>query len=306
MLVLLLPPHAAFQPSLRLLPLPHAAFAPLSPARCIRQHQMTEGRSGGVEGLSRLQLRRAIAERERGVRRQFRDRTTGGTSDVELEVLETDLDRILQASDLNGDGRIQPTEQQAAFSQWEQIASAKLRELEAEPPPVSAWTVAARLLTGEAARSTRAALDEELALERAAKLVELPVMFSEENGGSFDFERWNVHRSAGRYGRLLIGILFGVTTRRIGVTVSLLVAFSGLVDVYSTMARASSMMPEVELPLTPFELTAPVLGLLLVFRTDAAPPARRPCHLSPPLQPPLPPQPAATLSPPPHLACLRP
>jgi len=142
MLVLLLPPHAAFQPSLRLLPLPHAAFAPLSPARCIRQHQMTEGRSGGVEGLSRLQLRRAIAERERGVRRQFRDRTTGGTSDVELEVLETDLDRILQASDLNGDGRIQPTEQQAAFSQWEQIASAKLRELEAEPPPVSAWTAA--------------------------------------------------------------------------------------------------------------------------------------------------------------------
>ena len=164
MLVLLLPPHAAFQPSLRLLPLPHAAFAPLSPARCIRQHQMTEGRSGGVEGLSRLQLRRAIAERERAVRRQFRDRTTGGTSDVELEVLETDLDRILQASDLNGDGRIQPTEQQAAFSQWEQIASAKLRELEAEPPPVSAWTVAARLLTGEAARSTRAALDEERAV----------------------------------------------------------------------------------------------------------------------------------------------
>uniref|UniRef100_A0A7S3WDD9 Uncharacterized protein n=1 Tax=Emiliania huxleyi TaxID=2903 RepID=A0A7S3WDD9_EMIHU len=95
-------------------------------------------------------------------------------------------------------------------------------------------------------------------------------MFSEENGGSFDFERWNVHRSAGRYGRLLIGILFGVTTRRIGVTVSLLVAFSGMVDVYSNMARASSMMPEVELPLTPFELTAPVLGLLLVFRTNTA------------------------------------
>ena len=164
MLVLLLPPHAAFQPSLRLLPLPHAAFAPLSPGRCARQHQMTEDRSGGVEGLSRLQLRRAIAERERAVRRQFRDRTTGGTSDVELEVLETDLDRILQASDLNGDGRIQPTEQQAAFSQWEQIASAKLRELESEPPPVSAWTVAARLLTGEAARSTRAALDEERAV----------------------------------------------------------------------------------------------------------------------------------------------
>ena len=69
-----------------------------------------------------------------------------------------------------------------------------------------------------------------------------------------------------RYGRLLIGILFGVTTRRIGVTVSLLVAFSGLVDVYSNMARASSMMPEVELPLTPFELTAPVLGLLLSVR----------------------------------------
>jgi len=63
-----------------------------------------------------------------------------------------------------------------------------------------------------------------------------------------------------RYGRLLIGILFGVTTRRIGVTVSLLVAFSGMVDVYSNMARASSMMPEVELPLGYSRLLSGTLG----------------------------------------------
>ena len=36
------------------------------------------------------------------------------------------------------------------------------------------------------------------------------------------------------------------------------------------LISAKSRFPELQLPLTPFELTAPVLGLLLVFRTDTA------------------------------------
>jgi len=145
---------------------------------------------------------------------------------------------------------------------------------------------------------------------------EQPVIFLTNLDGTdpgFDFERWEVHRSQARYGRLVLGILFGKTTQRIGPTVLAVCLFSSLVFAYNTVFLAATqfiavnpLYPELQLPLTPFELTAPVLGLLLVFRTDAAPPARRPCHLSPPLQPPLPPQPAATLSPPPHLACLRP
>ena len=251
------------------------------------------------EALSRQELRGAILAREREIKREARDAMTGQLTTIELEVLDADVaqvatlrlqpmtylmvamltcpvfepsrgTQILEASDLNGDGKIQDSELQLALASWDKLATIKLRELESNPPPFSAWKILGDLVGGDAAKTTRRALDEELQLEKAARLVELPVMFSGEDDGSFDFERWGVHRSAGRYGRLLIGILFGVTTRRIGTTVSLLVIFSGLVDTYTTMARASSTLPEVELPLTPFELTAPVLGLLLVFRTNTA------------------------------------
>lgn len=43
-----------------------------------------------------------------------------------------------------------------------------------------------------------------------------------------------------------------------------------MVDAYSKMAAVAPSLPEFALPLTPFELTAPVLGLLLVFRTNTA------------------------------------
>mmetsp|Transcript_140930 Transcript_140930/g.270427 ORF Transcript_140930/g.270427 Transcript_140930/m.270427 type:complete len:541 (-) Transcript_140930:63-1685(-) len=111
----------------------------------------------------------------------------------------------------------------------------------------------------------------EVESERVAKFVELPVMFNDETeSNSFDFYRWSQYRSPSRYGRLLPGILFGITSRRIALTVALLVLFSCLVGSYSEQARIFKSLPELELPLTPFELSAPVLGLLLVFRTDAA------------------------------------
>ena len=49
-------------------------------------------------------------------------------------------------------------------------------------------------------------------------------------------------------------------------------AFAAGVGVYNDMATQHLEMglPALQLPLTPFELTAPVLGLLLVFRTDTA------------------------------------
>jgi len=45
--------------------------------------------------------------------------------------------------------------------------------------------------------------------------------------------------------------------------------FSVIVCLYDNMAANMIGIPELQLPLTPFELTAPVLGLLLVFRTNA-------------------------------------
>ena len=78
----------------------------------------------------------------------------------------------------------------------------------------------------------------EISLERNADLVELPVMFVSENSGNgtpstFDFERWTQHRSQTRYYRLLLGILLGVTTRRITPVLIALLAFSSAVCVYA-------------------------------------------------------------------------
>ena len=112
--------------------------------------------------------------------------------------------------------------------------------------------------------------------EEAGDIAELPVMFdrSDANDVSFDFDRWTTHRSSTRYSRLLLGILIGSTTRRILPVIAGLTVFSSFVDYYNVLATLADpregFLPELQLPITPFELTAPVLGLLLVFRTDTA------------------------------------
>jgi len=97
---------------------------------------------------------------------------------------------------------------------------------------------------------------------------------SDANDVSFDFDRWTTHRSSTRYSRLLLGILIGSTTRRILPVIAGLTVFSSFVDYYNVLATLADpregFLPELQLPITPFELTAPVLGLLLVFRTDTA------------------------------------
>ena len=168
----------------------HAA-QPLLPRRRIPQCTAT---SNDGDALTRQELRQAILVREREIKREARDAVTGVLTTVELEVLDSDIGQILQASDLNGDGKIQSNELQLALAQWEELAAGKVRALESEPPRVGPWKVAGELLGGTAAISTRRALDEELQLERAARLVELPVMFSDEDDGSFDFERWYATR----------------------------------------------------------------------------------------------------------------
>lgn len=104
-------------------------------------------------------------------------------------------------------------------------------------------------------------------------LVEQPVFFDGDVDVPFDLERWQKHRSSDRYARLIPGILLGATTKRIASTVAGLVVFSAAVSVYNTQALDPTLgytLPPVQLPLTPFTLTSPILGLLLVFRTDAA------------------------------------
>lgn len=102
------------------------------------------------------------------------------------------------------------------------------------------------------------------------QLVELPLMFTgEKEGETFDIDRWNTHRSSSRYVRLLFGAFSSVTTRRILPPLFVLVAWSAAIDLYNSVEQVYGL-PELELPLTPFELTTPILGLLLVFRSDRA------------------------------------
>lgn len=111
----------------------------------------------------------------------------------------------------------------------------------------------------------------EVAIERAAEDFCQPVMFVAEDASQpFDFERWEAHRSPRRYYRLLFGLFFGITTRRITPVLLNLFLFSSLVCIYGQLSASNPMMPTVQLPLAPFELTAPALGLLLVFRSDNA------------------------------------
>mmetsp|Transcript_13489 Transcript_13489/g.19887 ORF Transcript_13489/g.19887 Transcript_13489/m.19887 type:complete len:503 (-) Transcript_13489:18-1526(-) len=114
-------------------------------------------------------------------------------------------------------------------------------------------------------------LEEDALNSNANLLVEPPVMFfnEDDDSSSFDFERWESHRSSDRYGRLLSGLFVGVTTKRIRVPILVLALWSAAVDIYNSIEDLYGF-PEVELPLTPFELTAPVLGLLLVFRSNTA------------------------------------
>ena len=117
---------------------------------------------------------------------------------------------------------------------------------------------------------------EEAKLVRGGAVVEQPVLFdADSDEAPFDIDRWNKHRSPTRYGYLVPGILIGPTTRRISGTVGGLVLWAALVGLYNDVAGMDetllgSTLPSIQLPLTPFELTSPVLGLLLVFRTDTA------------------------------------
>ena len=132
-------------------------------------------------------------------------------------------------------------------------------------------------------------IEEMTYVDLQSSIVEPPVMFAGEeantaatttsnsntnsntnsNIDSFDFDRWELHRSPNRYFRLLVGLFGGVTTRRILPTVVFLIVWSAGVDYYNTV-EDRYYLPEIELPLTPFELAGPVLGLLLVFRSNTA------------------------------------
>lgn len=103
---------------------------------------------------------------------------------------------------------------------------------------------------------------------------ERPVMFAQgqsrlcADDSGFDFERWRLHTSPSRYIRLLGGSFFGVTFRRVLPAVLVLALLSWLSCIYEQAAFADPTLFNIRLPILLFELTAPALTLLLVFRSD--------------------------------------
>ena len=103
---------------------------------------------------------------------------------------------------------------------------------------------------------------------------ERPVMFVKEDKDSieFNYERWDMHGSSGRYFRLLASTFLGVTTRRILPPTLFLMGASAATSLYLKFAyeNPDSGYLLFQIPLFPFELAAPILSLLLVFRSDNA------------------------------------
>eukprot|EP00929_Paragymnodinium_shiwhaense_P039221 TRINITY_DN20629_c0_g1_i1.p1 TRINITY_DN20629_c0_g1~~TRINITY_DN20629_c0_g1_i1.p1 ORF type:complete len:466 (-),score=35.17 TRINITY_DN20629_c0_g1_i1:33-1430(-) len=84
----------------------------------------------------------------------------------------------------------------------------------------------------------------------------------------FDPEEWQKHASPTRYIRELSGLFSGTTTTRVIAVVGAFTLWAFLTELYFLLQDNFQMLPDVAIPLTPFELTAPLIGLLLVFRTD--------------------------------------
>ena len=132
--------------------------------------------------------------------------------------------------------------------------------------PLQRRAVMLRMRQQQAVSVVRDIISEEMSYTRGD--IERPLTFGTQTQ-LFDSTKWDDNRRTDRYYRLLVGLFAGVTTRRVlpaGLALSL---FTFFVQAYDLAARANPTLPELQLPLEPFELTAPVLGLLLVFRTDS-------------------------------------
>ena len=72
--------------------------------------------------------------------------------------------------------------------------------------------------------------------EQREVISEQPVLFTKMDAIGeplFDYDRWAVHRSNDRYGRLVLGLLFGKTTQRIAPVVAAVALFSTVVFSYN-------------------------------------------------------------------------
>lgn len=89
----------------------------------------------------------------------------------------------------------------------------------------------------------------------------------------FTKHNWQRHRSSNRYFQELRNMPKSVILRGLGVQTLVVTFFSLLIVSYNTlveMKRFSFPLPLLSFPALPFALTSSSLGLLLVFRTNAA------------------------------------
>lgn len=89
----------------------------------------------------------------------------------------------------------------------------------------------------------------------------------------FTKHNWQRHRSSNRYFQELMNMPKSVILRGLGVQTLVVTLFSLLIVSYNTfveMKYISFPLPLLSFPALPFALTSSSLGLLLVFRTNAA------------------------------------
>eukprot|EP00246_Nothoceros_aenigmaticus_P016087 TRINITY_DN7057_c0_g2_i1.p1 TRINITY_DN7057_c0_g2~~TRINITY_DN7057_c0_g2_i1.p1 ORF type:complete len:358 (+),score=27.70 TRINITY_DN7057_c0_g2_i1:169-1242(+) len=91
----------------------------------------------------------------------------------------------------------------------------------------------------------------------------------------YDHESWTRHRSSTRHLRHILSISSSRVILSLGPPVYSLTLFSGMVAVYNELVAdhwiaLPSWAPLLQISALPFQLTAPALALLLVFRTNSS------------------------------------
>ena len=90
-------------------------------------------------------------------------------------------------------------------------------------------------------------------------------------------DKWERHRQIDRYGRDLLSLLSSTVFRRVLMPVLNLTYLAAAICTYNLVLRAPlgaalgrGALPPLALHIAPFTLLAPVIGLLLIYRTNSS------------------------------------
>jgi len=130
-----------------------------------------------------------------------------------------------------------------------------------------------------AAASTEQKQSQQLQLQQPSSMKELirqrgRVPYGEESRKFrrtvYTHEDWVKHRSESRITRNLQGMVYSGVLRQLKNEIALVVAVASFVILWNSGIAPYIGLPDLTLPVLPFTLSSPALGLLLVFRTNTS------------------------------------